>query len=169
MKRQSHISNHVNVVVLREVDRVKQLLLVKKTIDTIDNATGSIVEKVVFSLPDGVCLWNSAPTVSKNLIKELLGKDFFDEMSFPLVPSEILPAGETEEFIVIGSVNYDPNDDDSNNTDDEKNGLYWLSVREVYFLLHNQQMYKENFKENLFLDIHSGNTLCRLKTMGLLG
>lgn len=168
MKRQSHISNHVNVVVLREVDRVKQLLLVKKTIDTIDNATGSIVEKVVFSLPDSVCLWNSAPTVSKSLIKEVLGKDFFDEMSFPLVPSEILPAGETEEFIVIGSVNYDPNDD-NNDTTDEKNGLYWLSVQEVYFRLNKQQMYKEKFKEGLFIDVHSGNTLCRLNTMGLLG
>ena len=169
MKRQSHISNHVNVVVQREIDRVKQLLLVKKTIDTIDNATRSIVEKVVFSLPDGVCLWNSAPTVSKSLIKELLGKDFFDEMSFPLVPSEILPAGETEEFIVIGSVNYDPDDDGNNDTTEENDGLYWLSVQEVYFRLNNQQMYKEKFKEGLFIDVHSGNTLCRLKTMGLLG
>lgn len=169
MKRQSHISNHVNVVVQRDLNRVKQILLVKKTIDTIDNATGSIVEKVVFSLPDAVCLWNSAPTVSKSLIKELLGKDFFDEMSFPLVPSEILPAGETEEFIVIGSVNYDPNDDGNNDTTEENDGLYWLSVQEVYFRLNNQQMYKEKFKEGLFIDVHSGNTLCRLKTMGLLG
>lgn len=169
MKRQSHISNHVNVVAQRDWNRVKQILLVKKTINTIDNATGSIVERDVFSLPDGICLWNSAPAVAKRLIKELLDKDFFDEMSFPFVPSEILPVGETEEFIVFGSVSYDPNDDDSNDTDNEKNGLYWLSVQEVYFLLHNQQMYKEHFKENLFLDIHSGNTLCRLKTMGLLG
>ena len=169
MKRQSNISNHVSVVVQREVDRVKQLLLVKKTIDTIDSTTGSIVEREVFSLPDAVCLWNSAPAVAKSLINELLDKDFFDEMSFPLVPSEILPAGETEEFIVIGSVNNGSNDDDSNNTTGEKNGLYWLSVQEAYFLLSKQLVHDEEFKDKEFIDVHSVVALSVLKTMGLLG
>lgn len=170
MKRQSNISNHVSVVVTREVNRVKQLLMVKQMIDTIDVSSGTEVEVEVFSLPNAVCLWRSAPAIAKRLVKELLHKDFKDEMTFPLVPSKILPVGETEEFICMGSVSYDPNADNATDVSTEGGQeLYWLSVREAYYLLSKQMVHDEDFKEDKLLDLHSLVTLSILHTMKLLG
>lgn len=164
MKRQKHVS----VVVTREVNRVKQILLVSEKIDTIDSAW-SQASVEVFSLPNEICLHQDAPDAAKVLVKDLVHEDFFDEMSFPLVPSQILPASvDWESYVVLGSVT-DGAKSDEPCTESSNNNLYWMSVQEAYFRLSKQLVHDETFKDGKYIGLESLVALSVLKTMGLLG
>lgn len=166
MKRQKHVT----VIATREVSRVKQILMVRKEIPTLD-ASENGVKVEVFSLPNATFLHQSAPDIAKEIIQKLVHQELNDEISFPLVPSKILPADEVKErFIVLGSVDNSVQTYDNDVSVVSDDNLYWISVQEVYYRLSRKQLVLYgDFKGGKYISLDSIIALSVVNAMKLLG